>query len=268
VVEHARLVGQELRQAQRAAGITGQQDTFGDLGVGAQSQALTVAVYDRAALSVRAKGEVVAKKDKDKKKSAKKAGKADSVRAAVESTFAAAAGGSQKRAQELVEELSTLANRVRDTVDVGERIEQLRSEVQGLAQRVAAIESAPPQVRRAAQSAAGSARSRASGTRSSSGRSTASRATAARKAAATRKAKSGSTSSTSRSTASKSRSTAAKRSPAAKASGSARKSTASRSTATRSTASRSTASKPAARKTTARKPASTRSAPKSSSGTS
>src|SRR5688572_1758022 len=105
----------------------------------------------------------MAKKDKkDKNKSGKKdqasAGAVeavDAVRSAVERTFTATAEGAQSLrgpAQELAGDLAVAANRIREVLEdrVLDELKGLRSDVEGLARRVSALEVNP----RAASSAA------------------------------------------------------------------------------------------------------------------
>ena len=92
----------------------------------------------------------MAKKDSKKKdkKDAKSA--ADdpvaALRAAFERTFSASAEGAKatrERTREIVEEISSAANRVRHTLEdmkVLDEVKRLRSEVEGLASRVASLE--------------------------------------------------------------------------------------------------------------------------------
>src|ERR687893_2716019 len=98
----------------------------------------------------------MAKKDKkDKKKSGKKDQAAagaveavDAVRAAVERTFTATAEGAQSLrgpAQGLAGELAVAANRIREVLEdrVLDELKGLRSDVEGLARRVSALEVGP-----------------------------------------------------------------------------------------------------------------------------
>src|SRR5215210_5201029 len=97
----------------------------------------------------------MAKKDKKDKKSGKKdkaspgAVKAvDAVRSAVERTFAATAEGAQSLrgpAQELAGDLAVAANRIREVLEdrVLDELKGLRSDVEGLARRVSALEVNP-----------------------------------------------------------------------------------------------------------------------------
>lgn len=80
---------------------------------------------------------------KDKKKSAKKdeRGAAEAIRAAVEQAVAATSGG----AQELVEDVASMAARVRGSLEdlrVLEDLRGLRTELDALSRRVAALEAA------------------------------------------------------------------------------------------------------------------------------
>src|SRR4051812_18675049 len=85
------------------------------------------------------------KKEKGKKK--KESGSpADTLRDAVERTFAGAASGTagaQKRAQELFDEVTAAMAKVRDAVDerkLIDTLEHVRDQVEALARRVAALE--------------------------------------------------------------------------------------------------------------------------------
>jgi len=90
------------------------------------------------------------KKEKSSKDSADEKAKgskpADAVIGAIEQAFAAAAGGAAQtrgRAQDLVEDITSATNRVRDTLDdlrVLEDLKGLRAELETLATRVAALE--------------------------------------------------------------------------------------------------------------------------------
>jgi hypothetical protein len=91
-------------------------------------------------------------KDKKKKGGGKKDGRGgpgdavEAVRTAVERTFMATAEGAQitrDRAQELVDEITSAANRVREALeelDLVEELRGLRSDVEKLARRVTALE--------------------------------------------------------------------------------------------------------------------------------
>lgn len=116
---------------------------------------------------------------------AKRAGtRADALRTAVDQTFQAAAGQAQvtrDRAQELVEDLSSTATRVRDLIDdlrpaSGDELKSLRKRISALERRVAELEGRP-------------ARSPAAAGRSSTA---ARRPVTARKAGAARSKRSGS----------------------------------------------------------------------------
>src|SRR5215217_6951040 len=98
----------------------------------------------------------MAKKDKKDKKNSGKKDKApagaveavDAVRTAVERTFAATAEGAQSLrgpAQDLAGDLAVAANRIREVLEdrvLGE-LKGLRSDVEGLARRVSALEVNP-----------------------------------------------------------------------------------------------------------------------------
>ena len=152
----------------------------------------------------------MAKKDKKKSKKKDTSGTdpVGAVRTAVERTFQATADSAQStrtRAQDLVDEVAGAAARVREMIEqvgVLEDLKGLRSEVESLARRVAALESSPeskpaarkpaarkPAARKPAASRAKAASSSARSTPSrstSSSRST-SRSTAAKSGGATRK---------------------------------------------------------------------------------
>src|SRR5215212_8047850 len=90
----------------------------------------------------------MAKKNQGSKAGASDA--VDAVRGAVERTFqaaaegaAAGAAGGQKRTRELVDEVTTAAARIRETIEdlrVLDDIRGLRGEIENLARRVAALE--------------------------------------------------------------------------------------------------------------------------------
>ena len=87
---------------------------------------------------------------KDKKKKGKKGSDAadavEAVRSAVERTFQATtegAGVTQKRTRALVDEVANAAARIRETIEdlkILEDVRGLRTEVEGLARRIAALE--------------------------------------------------------------------------------------------------------------------------------
>ncbi|HEX8102863.1 MAG TPA: hypothetical protein VF533_09635 [Solirubrobacteraceae bacterium] len=128
----------------------------------------------------------MAKKDKKKSDKKDKGGAADAVRAAVEQAFAATAGGAAStrgRAQELVDDITAMAARVRESLEelnVIEDLRGLRTEVDALAKRVAALEASaaeakkPAPRRAAARSSVGTkaAGTKAAGTRAPARRST------------------------------------------------------------------------------------------------
>ena len=192
----------------------------------------------------------MAKKD-SKKKSGKKdkapAGAVEAVeavRSAVERTFTATAGGAQSLrgpAQEFAGEIAAAANRIREVLEdrVVDELKGLRTDVEGLARRVSALER--PEASSASSSAPAASRSAAK-------KPTARRPPAARKSSTASKPASARRASTSRSSAAK---------PAS--SSTASKSSTSRSSASkRASARRTSASKPAAsrRASTAKKPSS------------
>jgi polyhydroxyalkanoate synthesis regulator phasin len=80
----------------------------------------------------------------------KRQSRGDAVRQAVDEAFQAAAGQAQftrERAQEIVDELTGAAGRLRDALDdlrppTGDDVRELREEVRALAARVAALEEA------------------------------------------------------------------------------------------------------------------------------
>jgi polyhydroxyalkanoate synthesis regulator phasin len=82
----------------------------------------------------------------EKPKAARGSGPADAVRSAVEQAFSATAGGAAStrgRAQDLVDDITSAAGRVREALDdlrVLEDIRRLRAEVDALSDRVAALE--------------------------------------------------------------------------------------------------------------------------------
>jgi len=132
----------------------------------------------------------MAKKDKKKaKQDPKQADPVGAVRTAVERTFQATADSAQStrtRAQDLVDEVAGAAGRVREMIEdirVLEDLKGLRTEVDALSRRVAALESAPPK-----KSASGRASSgRASSGRAASGGTTRSRSTGSGRSTAKRK---------------------------------------------------------------------------------
>jgi polyhydroxyalkanoate synthesis regulator phasin len=162
----------------------------------------------------------MAKKDKKKaKKEAKPADPVGAVRTAVERTFQATAGSAQStrtRAQDLVDEVAGAAGRVREMIDdmrVLEDLKGLRTEMEALSRRVAALEAAPPAKAPAARRRTATAKAPAARRRTATAKPAAStaRSTPKRKPSTTPKA-----SGTSRSgpAAAKTRS-AARRKPAA-----------------------------------------------------
>ena len=154
----------------------------------------------------------MAKKDKKSKKANQQADPVGAVRTAVERTFQATADSAQStrtRAQNLVDEVAGAAGRVREMIEdinVLEDLKRLRSEVETLRSRVAALEDKPAPARKPA-----STRSRSTTTRKTAASSTAKAAGTARSTAAKRSAaKRPTAAKSSRSTAAKSRSTASK----------------------------------------------------------
>ena len=86
------------------------------------------------------------KKKKDKQKGSDAADAVEAVRSAVERTFQATTEGAattSKRTRNLVEEVAAAASRIRETIEdlkILEDVKGLRSEIEGLARRVAALE--------------------------------------------------------------------------------------------------------------------------------
>src|SRR3954464_12416171 len=143
----------------------------------------------------------MAKKDK-KKKDKQNSGTGDpveAVRSAVERTLKAtgeSTAGAQKHARDLVDEVAQAANRFRETMGDLKVLDDLKKEMAGLRQRVAALEgkvtsTAAPR-RTATQStaaksaAAKPAASRSRSTAAKKSAATRSRSTAAKKSAGTR----------------------------------------------------------------------------------
>jgi hypothetical protein len=150
----------------------------------------------------------MAKKDKKtKKKDKASGGPADAVRSAVERTFQATAEGAQTtrlRARDLVDEVTGATQRVREVIDdlrVLEDLKGLRSEIEALSRRVAALESrgdgasAAQPARRKSTGRAPARKSTGTGTRAATTRKPAARKSAAKPSTA---AKRGSTRSTPR----------------------------------------------------------------------
>lgn len=152
----------------------------------------------------------MAKKDK-KKKDKQSSGPSDpleSVRSAVERTLKATGegtAGAQKHARELVDEVAHAANRFREAMGELKVLDELKKEVAGLRQRVAALEG------------------KAAATSSAGPRRTATRSTAAKRTAAKPAASRSRSTAAKKPAASRSRSTAAKK-PAAKSTGTASRS--------------------------------------------
>jgi hypothetical protein len=86
------------------------------------------------------------KKKKDKQKGSDAADAVEAVRSAVERTFQATTEGAattSKRTRNLVEEVAAAASRIRETIEdlkILEDVRGLRSDIEGLARRVAALE--------------------------------------------------------------------------------------------------------------------------------
>ena len=129
-------VEQLLGEAQRAAGVAGQQHALGDGRVRAQMDGPVITAWTRLARHGQ-------KGQEEQEVKQGPGGAADAVRDAVERTFQGAAGGAeaaQTRATELFDDVSAAMLRLRETVDerrVLETSSDLRDEVQGLAGRVA-----------------------------------------------------------------------------------------------------------------------------------
>src|SRR5919202_1380719 len=119
---------------------------------------------------------------KDKKKKDKQGSGAtdavEAVRSAVERTFQATtegAAGTQKRTRELVDEVVRAAARIRETIEdlrVLEDVRGLRTEVENLARRVAALEvgDGKPAASPTTSSSAGDSRPAAAKSRSTASR--------------------------------------------------------------------------------------------------
>ena len=86
------------------------------------------------------------KKKKDKQKGSDAADAVEAVRSAVERTFQATSEGAastSKRTRNLVDEVAAAASRIRETIEelkILEDVRGLRAELEGLARRVAALE--------------------------------------------------------------------------------------------------------------------------------
>jgi ABC-type transporter Mla subunit MlaD len=88
-------------------------------------------------------------KKKDKKSASSSAGRGDAVRSAVEQAFQASAEqaeGARTRAEDIVNDLTQAAGRVRDVLDelrppTGDDLRSLRESIERLERRVAALES-------------------------------------------------------------------------------------------------------------------------------
>ena len=86
------------------------------------------------------------KKKKDKQKGSDAADAVEAVRSAVERTFQATTEGAastSKRTRNLVDEVAAAASRIRETIEdlrILEDVRGLRSEIEALARRVAALE--------------------------------------------------------------------------------------------------------------------------------
>lgn len=85
----------------------------------------------------------MAKKEKQSAHQHEPTRPADAVRSAVEQAFAATAGGAastRDRAQEIVDDIASAASRVREVLGPLDDLRGLRTEVDSLARRVAALE--------------------------------------------------------------------------------------------------------------------------------
>ena len=146
-VEHLhRHREQVLGEAQRAPRVAGQQHALGDGRVRPQMDGSGGHVVRHGTRLAPA----MAKKDKKKaKKDNKPAEAVGAVRTAVERTFQATADSAQStrtRAQDLVDEVASAASRVREMIEdinVLEDLKRLRTEVETLTRRVAALEDKP-----------------------------------------------------------------------------------------------------------------------------
>jgi len=151
VVEHPRTVDEPLCEPERAARVARQENPLGDGLVrledhGTKRHSVPHSSYDRPAMAKKNK------KDKKGGKQDKPAAGAveavEAVRSAVERTFAATAGGAHStrgRALNIAGDVAVAANRIREVLEdrvVGE-LKGLRSEVEGLARRVSALEVGP-----------------------------------------------------------------------------------------------------------------------------
>ena len=109
------------------------------------------------------------KKNKKDTKGSESPDPVETIRAAIERTLHAttdSAAGTQKRSRQLVDEVTSAASRIRATIEelrVLDEVKGLRNDIDALARRVAALESAPakPPARSTATS-----RSRSTGTTS------------------------------------------------------------------------------------------------------
>jgi hypothetical protein len=139
----------------------------------------------------------MAKKDKKKKdkKGSDAASAVEAVRSAVERTFQATtegAEGTQKRTRALVDEVAHAAARVRETIEdlrVLEDVRGLRTEIESLGRRVAALEGLLGSATQPSRPAPAKPSSRPAKRASTAKRSTAKRSTAKRASTTKRKAK-------------------------------------------------------------------------------
>jgi hypothetical protein len=186
----------------------------------------------------------MAKKDKQKDKHGGAGDAVDAIRSTIERAIEGA-GLTEKRQREFVEQVSSAAGRIRQTMDdlrVVDEVREMRAQLEALASRVGQLESgargrvtgAARRTTAASTSATGATpRPRATSTRSTSTRSTGTRAAGTKSAGTTRKA-AGTTGakSTGTSAAKPARTTRAKSTGTsrAKSTGTTRRSTSSRST--------------------------------------
>ena len=100
-------------------------------------------------------------KKKDKDADTSRAGRAETVRSAVDQAFSASAAQAEQgreRAQDIVDQLAQAAGRVRDVIEelrppTGDELRTLRETVDRLERRVTALEAAQAKPRRATSTA-------------------------------------------------------------------------------------------------------------------
>src|SRR4051794_5997561 len=188
-----------LGQAQRPAGVARKQRALGDGGVGLE-------VDGRRGHGSRHGTRLsppMAKKDKKKsKKDPKPTDPVGAVRTAVERTFQATAGSAQStrtRAQDLVDEVAGAAGCVREMIEdmrVLEDLKGLRTEVEALRRRVAALGAGPRGVAARPEAATPATatpatRGRSAATKSTRGRSSTAKPTASGRSSAAKSTASG-----------------------------------------------------------------------------